>query len=144
MCRKNDKITFQTCFHFFQISDLRFEISDFRFQVSDFRFQISGFRFQNSDFRFQDSYFRFHLHLLHFKDHKKSFRKHAVSAKIIGVLQWNFYHSLLTMWSTSTSNFIKIGLDLLWFFQVCLLILSKFLCVYIEFLIFWQELLKNL
>ena len=35
--QKNDKITFQTCFHFFQISDLRFEISDFRFQVSDFR-----------------------------------------------------------------------------------------------------------
>ena len=31
----NDKITFQTCFHFFQISDLRFEISDFRFQISD-------------------------------------------------------------------------------------------------------------
>ena len=46
MCRKNDKITFQTCFHFFQISDLRFEISDFRFQVSDFRFQVSDFRFK--------------------------------------------------------------------------------------------------
>ena len=46
MCRKNDKITFQTCFHFFQISDLRFEISDFRFQVSDFSFQVSDFRFK--------------------------------------------------------------------------------------------------
>ena len=42
--QKNDKITFQTCFHFFQISDLRFEISDFRFQVTDFRFQVSDFR----------------------------------------------------------------------------------------------------
>ena len=41
--KKNDTITFQTCFHFFQISDLRFEISDcrFEFQISDFRFQIS-------------------------------------------------------------------------------------------------------
>ena len=39
--QKNDKTSFQTCFHFFQISDLRFEISDFRFE-----FQISG-----SDFR---------------------------------------------------------------------------------------------
>ena len=46
MCRKNDKITFQTCFHFFQISDLRFEISGFRFQVSDFKFQVSDFRFK--------------------------------------------------------------------------------------------------
>ena len=47
---------------------------------------------------------------------KKSLGKLAVSAKIIEILLENFYHSLLTMWSTSTSNFIKIRLDLVWFF----------------------------